>query len=445
MMDQTLKFSTELSCIVCSLRYPMDQVRYLCDCGGLLEVKHDERALKSMTASDWKNLFEMRYRSVEDPFGSGVWGKKEWVLPGISNEHIVTLGEGCTPLISIPRFASQIGVGEVRVKQCGVSHTGSFKDLGMTVLVSHVAHLKHRGLPIHAVACASTGDTSAALAAYAAAAGIPTIVFLPSGKISNAQLSQPVSNGSLVLSLDTDFDGCMKIVKEVTQDQTIYLANSMNPLRIEGQKTISVEIAQQLSWSLPDWVVIPGGNLGNVSALAAGFDLLRLTGITSKKPRILLAQTERANPMYLSYKDDFKFQQVRAGTTLASAIQIGNPVSFPRAVSALQNYNGVVEQATEQELSDAAAMADLHGLFNDPHTGVALAALIKQSNSGIIGKNDSVVVISTAHGLKFQEFKSGYHAGSLADVSGRFRNRLVTLPADANIVRTTMDKFLKRA
>lgn len=437
-----MNLKCDLVCIECARRYDIFQVRYLCDCGGLLEVAHDKSALAERPAGEWKQLFEQRFRAGQYPFSSGVWGKKEWVLPHIADDRVVSLGEGASPLLRMKRYAQQMGVRELYVKQCGVSHTGSFKDLGMTVLVSHVVDLQARGIPVRAVACASTGDTSAALAAYAAAAGIPTIVFLPSGKISSAQLSQPVSNGSLVLSLDTDFDGCMKVVKEVTQDQSLYLANSMNPLRIEGQKTISIEILQQLSWKAPDWVVIPGGNLGNVSALASGFDLLSACGMLDRAPRICVAQSANANPLYLSYKNGFRFEPVQAKTTLASAIQIGNPVSFPRAVRALKKYNGVVEEASEQELADAAAEGDRFGLFNDPHTGVALACVRKLQSRGDIRQEDSVVVISTAHGLKFQEFKSGYHENRLAGVSGRHRNEIVTLPAQVDRVRSAIDARL---
>lgn len=437
-----MKLSCDLTCIECGKRYDIHQVRYLCDCGGLLEVSHDLLALRSKPAADWKALFKDRFRDGSYPYSSGVWGKKEWVLPHISDSHVVSLGEGATPLLNLPRYAASLGVAGISIKQCGVSHTGSFKDLGMTVLVSHVMDLKARGIPIRAVACASTGDTSAALAAYAAAAGVPTIVFLPAGKISNAQLAQPVSSGSLVLSLDTDFDGCMKVVKEVTEDRTLYLANSMNPLRIEGQKTISIEICQQLGWQAPDWVVIPGGNLGNVSALASGFDLLTNAGMLDRAPRICLAQSANANPMYLSYKSGYRFEAVLARTTLASAIQIGNPVSFPRAVRALKKYGGVVEETSEQELADAAAEGDLFGLFNDPHTGVALAAAKKLIARGEIRPAERVVVVSTAHGLKFQEFKSGYHEGRLASVTGTHTNKVVTLPADADAVRDAINKRL---
>lgn len=435
---------TELHCIECSRSYSIEEVLFRCpECDGLLEVKHDLDALAAAKTAEWKKLFEERYRTGPYPLDSGVWGKKEWVLPRISNDHIVSVGEGASPMVRLEKLAKDWELGGLMVKQCGVSHTGSFKDLGMTVLVSHVVALKAAGKKIRAVACASTGDTSAALAAYASRAGIPVIVFLPAGKISTAQLVQPLSNGAIVLSLDTDFDGCMAVVKELTQDHSIYLANSMNPLRIEGQKTISIEIAQQLNWEVPDWVVIPGGNLGNVSALAAGFTMLYHTGLIDRKPRICVAQSSKANPLYLSFKNDFsEYKPVQAGKTQASAIQIGNPVSYPRAVRALKEYEGVVEQATEDELSNVSAETDRYGLFNDPHTGVALACLKKLKSQNIVSKTDKVVVISTAHGLKFSEFKTGYHRSVLPEVHSEYANSPVESGADVNEVRQTIEKRL---
>jgi len=256
----------------CSETYPLDEVIYNCkNCGALLEVAHDETALADRSAGEWKKLFEDRYRRNVWPYGSGVWGKKEWVCPYVSDENVVSLYEGTTNLFWSEGFGNKIGLDDLWVKMCGNSHTGSFKDLGMTVLVSVVNQMISEGKGINAVACASTGDTSAALAAYCAAAGIPAIVFLPKNKVSTAQLIQPLANGALVLSLDTDFDGCMKLVQNVTADNSIYLANSMNSLRVEGQKTIAVEIVQQFGWEVPDVIVIPGGNLGNVSALGKGF------------------------------------------------------------------------------------------------------------------------------------------------------------------------------
>jgi threonine synthase len=306
----------------------------------------------------------------------------------------------------------------------------------MTVLVSQVNHLIKNKAKIKAVACASTGDTSAALSAYCARAGIPSIVFLPAGKISIAQLVQPISNGSLVLALDTDFDGCMKIVQEVTADKSIYLANSMNSLRIEGQKTISYELCQEMGWQLPNVLIIPGGNLGNVSALAKGIDDLLELGLISKKPRIIVAQTENADPFYQAYKKNFnKLEPVQAKKTLASAIQIGNPVSYSKAEQAIKHYNGIVEAVSEQELSDAAHRADKIGLYCCPHTGVALGALFKLREKNLISSEESVVVISTAHGLKFSEFKAGYHEQKLEGISPKYANAIHWLPPNANAVR----------
>ncbi len=255
-----------------------------------------------------------------------MWGKKEWVVPFIDNENIVSTYEGGTNLLWADRYGKMLGVEDLWVKQCGNSHTGSFKDLGMTVLVSVVKQMIAEGDSITAIACASTGDTSAALANYCAAAGIPAVVLLPRNKVSPAQLVQPLANGALVLALDTDFDGCMALVQEITKERTVYLANSMNSLRIEGQKTVSIELVQQFDWEVPDWIVIPGGNLGNVSALGKGFLMMKELGLIQKLPRIAVAQAENANPLYLSYLTGFEtYQPVQAEKTLASAIQIGNP------------------------------------------------------------------------------------------------------------------------
>jgi threonine synthase len=309
----------------------------------------------------------------------------------------------------------------------------------MTVLVSMVKEMLGRGRSIPAVACASTGDTSAALAAYAAAAEIPAIVFLPRGKISLAQLIQPVANGAIVFALDTDFDGCMEIVKRVAENDGVYLANSMNSLRIEGQKTVGIEIIQQFDWEVPDWLIIPGGNLGNVSALAKGLDLLLELGLIRRRPRICVAQAEAANPLYLSYLKDFRvFEQIAARPTLASAIQIGNPVSAVKAIDALRRYDGIVEQASEAELAEACADADRTGLFNCPHTGVALVALNKLVKRGAVKKGDRVVVISTAHGLKFVDFKIQYHESTLAGLDSLVPNPPIELPADYAKVRDRM-------
>jgi threonine synthase len=327
------------------------------------------------------------------------------------------------------------------IKLCGNSHTGSFKDLGMTVLVSVVKQMISDGKPIRAIACASTGDTSAALAAYGAAAGIPTVILLPRAKVSTAQLIQPIANGATVLSLDTDFDGCMEIVKQLTEDPTIYLANSLNSLRIEGQKTVGIEIVQQFDWQVPDWIILPAGNLGNVRALGNGLLMMRDLGLIDHLPRIACAQAKNANPLYRAYLSNFQvFEPRPAITTLASAIQIGNPVSYERAKQTLIDFNGVVEQASEEEIANTCAQADQTGLYCCPHTGVALAALKKLLQKGIIDPRERVVVISTAHGLKFSQFKIDYHHQQLDGVRAQFTNPPVEIPATITAVQDAIGR-----
>jgi threonine synthase len=422
-----------------SERYEVDEIVYRAKDGALLEVVHDRDALRETSAEEWKQRFRGRNQLNAFPYGSGVWGKKEWVLPNIQDENVVSMFEGHTNLFWAERYGRGLGLEDLWIKQCGNTHTGSFKDLGMTVLVSMVKEMISRGKQLPAVACASTGDTSAALSAYAAAAGIPAVVFLPRGKVSVAQLIQPVANGAIVFALDTDFDGCMEIVQEISQKDGIYLANSMNSLRIEGQKTVGIEIVEQFDWEVPDWIVIPGGNLGNVSALAKGFDLMLDLGLISKRPRIVCAQAEAANPLYLSYQTDFEvFEPISARPTIANAIQIGNPVSIEKAISALKRYDGIVEQASEGEIADACARADRTGLFNCPHTGVALASMEKLVKAGTIAKGDRVVVLSTAHGLKFVDFKVKYHEMKLPHAGSQYANPPIELPASYGTVRDEM-------
>lgn len=447
-----MRFTAWFQCIRgCPGRHALTEVIYRCPaCGGLLEVEHDTEALRARSPAAWMRLFDERYGRTQWPYGSGVWSKLEWVLPELAADNVVSLFEGNSNLLWAERFGKQLGLGDLWIKQCGISHTGSFKDLGMTVLVSAVKQAIAQGRPIRALACASTGDTSAALAAYGAAAGIPVIVLLPRGKISAAQLVQPIANGALVCSLDTDFDGCMRVVQRLTQDPQIYLANSMNSLRIEGQKTVAIEMVQQFDWAVPDWVLVPGGNLGNVSALHRGFSQLRELGLTQKLPRLVCCQAEHANPLYEAFararaagrrieEEDYAAQTARP--TLASAIQIGAPVSLPKAVRALLECDGVVEQASEQELADASARADRTGLFNCPHTGVALACLVKLVAAGTIERDARVVVVSTAHGLKFTDSKARYHEEALG-FPARYANRPIDLPAEPEQAVAALHRLL---
>ena len=442
-----MKYDAWFQCVQgCERRHELNEIIYRCPkCGSLLEVKHDVDRLKTRSAAAWMSLFEKRYMRTAYPYGSGVWGKKELICPNIDNGNIVSPYEGGTNLFWAERLGKSIDVPDLWIKQCGISHTGSFKDLGMTVLVSMVKQIISEGKDIRAVICASTGDTSASLAAYAAAADIPAVILLPRAKVSMTQLIQPICNNALTLSLDTDFDGCMAIVQKLAETPYFYLANSINSLRIEGQKTISIEIVQQFGWEVPDWIIIPGGNLGIVSALGLGFRLMQDLGIINKLPRIVCAQAAKANPLYTSYLNNFTdFSSMSAQTTLATAIQIGNPVSIQKAIKVIEEFNGIVEQATESELANAAALADRTGLFNCPHTGVALTALFKLIERKEIQRSDRVVVISTATGLKFPEFKVNYHNKQQEEVDPLHQNLPVELPANYDTIMKTIDQRFSR-
>jgi threonine synthase len=426
-------YSASFQCLTgCEGTYPLTQAIYRCPrCDGLLDVVHDVKALGALGAAAWMKIFDDRYKRTTWPYGSGVWGKREWVAPDVPDDAIVSMDEGGTNLFWAERYGRSLGLDDVWVKLCGNSHTGSFKDLGMTVLVSVVRQAIRQGLAVRAIACASTGDTSASLAAYGAAAGLPVVVLLPRGKVSTAQLVQPIASGARVLSLDTDFDGCMAIVSRLAAEGVVYLANSMNALRLEGQKTVAIEIVQQFDWTVPDWIVLPSGNLGNAYAFFSGFRMMKELGLISRYPRLCVAQAENANPLYLAWSRGLReVAPQKAKETLASAIQIGNPVSAPRAIKALVAMDGVVEQASEAELCDAAARADRTGMYTCPHTAVALAALEKLVKRGLVQKRDRVVVVSTASGLKFTEFKVRYHDRSLAGIEPAFANPPIELPAD---------------
>jgi threonine synthase len=421
----------------CEGEYPLTQPIYRCpQCDGLLEVWHDVEALRDRSAAAWMKLFGDRWMGTQWPYGSGVWGKREWVAPDMPDQSIVSTGEGGTNVFWAERLGREIGLPELWIKLCGNSHTGSFKDLGMTVLVSVVRQaVAEKALSTRALCCASTGDTSASLAAYGAAAGLPVAVLLPRGRVSTAQLVQPLAHGARVFALETDFDGCMAVVKELSRRGLVYLANSMNPLRIEGQKTVSFEIVQQFDWKSPDWVILPSGNLGNAAALYAGFKMMLELGLVARLPRLCVAQAERANPMYRAFVAGKQVvEPIQAEETLASAIQIGNPVSAPRAMAALRAMNGVVEQASEEELAEACARADRTGLYTCPHTGVALACLFKLRERGLVLPEHRVVVVSTANGLKFTEFKLAYHERRIAGVDARRANAPFVMEPDVDRV-----------
>lgn len=395
---------TSLRCIECGASTRVLSGAVACArCGGLLDPVHDVRRLARTRAASWRALAARRAVGVDEIDRSGVWAFREWVLPELAAKDVVTLGEGRTPLTRGPALAPRVGCF---IKQCGQQPTGSFKDLGMTVLVS-AARAMARRRRIDALVCASTGDTSAALAAYGARAGLPVVVLLPRGKVSPAQLLQPLAHGARVVELDGDFDACMRVVRALGERAGILLANSKNPLRLLGQATVAFEIARDLGWRAPDVVVVPSGNLGNVAALHAGFSLLRALKLVERLPRLVAAQVAAADPLHRARVHGYaRLDPVTAGETLATAIRIGDPVSFPRARRALVESGGTTTSADEGAVQDAMATLDAHGLLSCPQTGAAFAGARALAAAGELRARDTVVVVATASGLKFAEAKS---------------------------------------
>lgn len=384
------------------------------DCGELYEAIYPmwsgpKHARPNPSALRW--LWRERRLSGEAADRSGVWRFRE-MLPVLDDlTHVVTLGEGNTPLYELPRSAERLGLASLRAKHQGMNPTGSFKDTGMTVALS-VA--RERGFDC--VACASTGNTSAAMAAYAARAGMRSVVLLPEGKIAWGKLSQAMDYGALILQLRTDFDGCVRVLREVVERAPVYLLNSVNPYRIEGQKTPAFEIAEQLGWQVPDHLIVPGGNLGNSAALGKGFMEMRTLGLVGRAPKISVIQAEGANPLVRSVRDfgGERLEPVEAHTR-ASAIRIGNPASWRKAVRVIRETGGWVEQVTEAEIALAKAEIGAEGIGCEPASAVTLAGLKKLRVGGKVRAEESVVLLLTGHTLKDPDYTIHYHRAQLLE------------------------------
>jgi threonine synthase len=354
-------------------------------------------------------LWRERRSSLELADRSGVWRFRE-MLPILGSWHnIVSLNEGNTPLYDLPQSAKRLNLTQLRAKHQGMNPTGSFKDTGMTAAISVASE---RGAAW--VACASTGNTSASMAAYAARAGIRSLVLLPEGEISWGKLAQAMDYGALTLQLRTDFDGCVRVLSEVVDRAPVYLLNSVNPFRLEGQKTSAFEIAEQLDWQVPDHLIVPGGNLANSSALGKGFLEMKQLGLTTRVPRVSVIQAEGANPLVRAMSEfrGEKLEGVEAHTR-ASAIRIGNPASWRKAVHVIQETGGWVEQVSEAEIAIAKSEIGAEGVGCEPASAVPLAGLKKLVQQGKVGREDSVVLILTGHTLKDSDYTLRFHRGEL--------------------------------
>lgn len=431
-----------LQCMDCSAQYPLDTVIYICsECGGLLDVQHDLYQLQNVID---RTLFDDRLGTLQAPYNSGVWRFKELVYPDVESSLIVSKPEGNTNLYRVDRLAQWAGVTELYLKHEGENPTGSFKDRGMTGGLTQA-----RVLGVTRVACASTGNTSAALAAYAAQAGIEGIVFFQNKQIALGKLSQAIAYGARCMQINADFDRNLELVREVSERLGIYVLNSVNPFRLEGQKTIVFEAIQQLRWQAPDWIIVPGGNLGNSSAFGKALSEMHCLGLIDRIPRIAIIQAENASPLVQSYEhrdgyDDFKrgldeLQPVQA-ETIATAIKIGNPVNFPKAVRALRLTNGVVERVTDQEIMDAKALIDATGIGCEPASACSLAGTRKLVAQGIIKPDHTVVGVLTGHLLKDPDATIGYHQNTLDHINALYPNRLRSAEGDVEEIIAILEQ-----
>ena len=404
----------------CGAGYALDERLYVCPrCGGLLDV---EREAGAGEASGLRRVWDERLGSFEARDRSGVWRYRE-LLPFAEGEEVVSLCEGNTPLYEAPRAARYCGLRRLALKHQGCNPTGSFKDTGMTAAVTQAVRLG-----VETVVCASTGNTAASLAAYAARAGLQCAILVPRGQISHAKLAQSLDYGAAVLELDGNFDDAMRVIRELAEDESIYLVNSINPFRIEGQKTVAAELLHQRGWRVPDHVVVPGGNLGNSAALGKGFKELFYLGLIERLPKLSVVQAEGAAP----FTRLFAAQQGQAGAglpleraladvltpvehpqTLATAIKIGAPVSWKKALRAVLWTGGRVLSVSEQEIADAKAVIGRDGVGCEPASATTVAGLRRLVAEGWVGADEDVVAVLTGHVLKDTDYAINYHRETL--------------------------------
>jgi len=390
--------SAFLRCIEqsCQQRYPLDAKEHQCaECSGLLDVQYD---FQGIDAASLRALWQQRKTSSTIIDQSGVWRFRE-LLPFVpEGTKVVSLSEGRTPLIEVNRTGEWAGGVHLAIKHQGSNPTGSFKDLGMTACITQASILSSR-----VTACASTGNTSASMAAYAARAGMKAVVFVPFGKISTAKLAQSLEFGAVVIEMGDNFDQAFRMLRELTDELGLYLVNSLNPFRLEGQKTIFFEILEQRDWRVPDYLVLAGGNLGNVSAVGKGLQELRQLGLIDKLPRLVVVQAEGASPFYTMIAtgaDEIVPIQPR---TEASAIRIGNPVNWKKALRALRLTDGLCESVTDEQIFEAKAVLARDGVGCEPASAASVAGIQKLVHSGKIEDGADVVAVLTGHQLKDPE------------------------------------------
>jgi len=423
----------------CRAEYKLDEHLYVCSrCGGLLDVERAEDI--EFDPVSLRELWRERRASGDERDRSGVWRFREF-LPFGEEAPVVSLGEGNTPLYDAPRSANYCRRPQLKLKHQGCNPTGSFKDTGMTAAVTQA-----RKLGARVVVCASTGNTAASLAAYAARAELLCAIVVPGGQVSHAKLAQALDYGAKVLEIEGNFDACMNQIRELSEDGSVYLVNSINPFRIEGQKTVAFELAEQLEWRVPDHLVLPGGNLGNSSALGKGFRELLQSGLIDRQPQITVVQAAGAAPFARFYSQHERgFANEEHPKTLASAIKIGAPVSWQKAWRAVRETNGRVITVTEQEIADAKAVIGRDGIGCEPASATTVAGIRKLVSEGAIKEDETVVAVLTGHLLKDTDYVMKYHSETLIAPDGErivsnFGNP-VNHGSPANPVKSLLDRI----
>jgi threonine synthase len=416
------------------------------DCGNLLEIT--DSSWNSQNPAALKSLWRERRTLNEAVDLSGVWRFREFLPAPGSKENVVTLREGNTPLYELPQSSRATGIARLYAKHQGMNPTGSFKDAGMTVATTFAGQAGYKW-----VACASTGNTSASMAAYAARGGLRSLVLVPEGKISWSKLSQALDYGALTCQLRTDFDGCLRLLQELVRRAPVYQLNSINPFRLEGQKTLAFELLEQLEWEPPEHIIVPGGNLGNCSAIGKGLLEMRDIGLIPCLPKLSVIQAEGANALVRTLREagGKRLVSVQAETR-ATAIRIGNPASWEKAVKVLQATGGACEQVSELEIAQAKAEIGAEGIGCEPASAVTLAGLKKLLQQGFVKPQETVVLVLTGNLLKDPDFTMEFHRGTLfqgtADEQesaklNPFRHPPVVIDASLDAVIKTLEQAEK--